>query len=109
MKALFIIFLLFPAIALGGVIADGTVTITSSAQTLSDAGVTVPDGAKTAMIQAETGAVRVGFKTAVTSSTGVKLDAGDALYLDNKRDIEAASFILDSEAGSGTINYTISE
>jgi hypothetical protein len=100
---------LLPAIALAGVIADGTITVTTSSQTLSDAGVTVPSDAKTATIQAESGAVRVGFKTAVTSSTGLKLDAGDTLYLDNKRDIDAASFIQDSGASSATVNYVIGD
>jgi co-chaperonin GroES (HSP10) len=108
MRFLAIILCLIPAVALAGVIADGTATVTTTAQTLSDMGVTVGDDAKTATIQAETGAVRVGFETAVTSSTGLKLDAGDTIYLDNYRDITNVSFIQDDGASAATINYVIS-
>ena len=89
----------------GGVISDGSLTVTSTLKALTSS---VPDDVASAMITVDTAAVRFTLKSSITSTGGHKLSPGDVLYLDNRRDI--VSFrVLNDTSTAATLYYSLSK
>jgi hypothetical protein len=86
-----------------GVINDGTITVTGTAQSISS----VPNDCDGALITVSGDAVRIGFKTAPTATTGHRLAAGDSLIIDGCKDVHGLQVIHDSGASGAKLDYSI--
>jgi hypothetical protein len=105
-KALFAVLsiLLVSVVAYAGVIADGSITVSSTAQSI----LTVADDVERALITVEGGPVRVSMKTSPYIGTGHLLYNGDTMILTTRRDVVAFRVLLDGSASGGTVYYSLS-
>jgi hypothetical protein len=105
MKRIVLILLVFlvSSMAYGKSVQDGSITVTTSAQSITITGA----HPKSMLVSVETGAVRVGFKTAPTATTGVLLQPGDTMTVYGHHDIAAFSVIRNSGVSSATVRYVI--
>jgi hypothetical protein len=105
-KALFSVLsiLLVSGVVYAGVIADGSITVSSTSQGI----LTVADDVERALITVESGPVRVSFKTSPKIGDGHVLYNGDTMILTTRRDIVAFRVLLDGSASGGTVYYSLS-
>ena len=95
--------LLFAPQVFAGTISDGSITVSGTAQGFS----TVPDDTKSALICVETGAVRVGFKTALTSTTGILLNIDDCMNIQGFHDVNSFKVIFKTGITTATVKYIL--
>lgn len=100
--------LLFALTASAGVIQDGSITVSATAQGIADGlGVAISQEANGGLIRVETDDVRIGFKTAPTATTGIQLGDNDSVAIGNNKDLNSFRVILDSGATSATVHFII--
>jgi hypothetical protein len=88
-----------------GVISDGSITVSGTAQGISS----VPDAADEMLITVETGAVRVSFETTPTDAIGHLLNPGDVMTVYGTHDITSFKVIFNSGVSTAKVWYSISD
>lgn len=84
---------------------------TDTAQTLEDAGITIPSGTTGALITCESNTIRFALGGAVPTQTGNKLghvlEAGQSLHLSHGSAVKTFRFISDVNGSAGILQVTL--
>lgn len=100
------ILLLIAATASAGVIQDGAITVSATAQGFADVAA-IPNDVNGALLMVEGDDVRIGFKTTPTAAIGAVMADGDALKIGNGHDVSAFRVILKTGSTTTKVWYMI--